>query len=68
MIYYKLAVIVPHRLCSLALLNVTQGGFQCFPKDTVRGIDDNFQLFMPQAKGDDGQMLSLAFRFLRVKT
>ena len=37
-------------------------------KDTVRGTDDNFQLFMPQAKGADGQMLSLAFRFLRVKT
>jgi len=37
-------------------------------KDTVRGTDDNFQLFMPQAKGADGQMLSLAFRFLRAKT
>ena len=35
---------------------------------TVRGTDDNFQLFMPQAKGADGQMLSLAFRFLRAKT
>ena len=37
-------------------------------KDTVRGTDDNFQLFMPQAKGADGQMLSLAFHFLRAKT
>ena len=37
-------------------------------KDTVRGTYDNFQLFMPQAKGADGQMLSLAFRFLRAKT
>jgi hypothetical protein len=49
MISCKLAAIAPHRLCSLALLNVTGGGFQCFPKV-------------------DGQMLSLAFRFLRAKT
>ncbi|XP_066362688.1 uncharacterized protein [Miscanthus floridulus] len=49
MIACKLAAMVPHRLCSLALLNVTGGGFQCFPKV-------------------DGQMLSLAFRFLRAKT
>ncbi|AQK91847.1 alpha/beta-Hydrolases superfamily protein [Zea mays] len=49
MIACKLAAIAPHRLCSLALLNVTGGGFQCFPKV-------------------DGQMLSLAFRFLRAKT
>jgi pimeloyl-ACP methyl ester carboxylesterase len=32
MISCKLAAIAPHRLCSLALLNVTGGGFQCFPK------------------------------------
>ncbi|XP_066364732.1 uncharacterized protein [Miscanthus floridulus] len=49
MIACKLAAMAPHRLCSLALLNVTGGGFQCFPKV-------------------DGQMLSLAFRFLRAKT
>ncbi|KAL6851704.1 hypothetical protein ACP4OV_020268 [Aristida adscensionis] len=49
MIACKLAAMAPHRLCSLALLNVTGGGFQCFPKV-------------------DGQMLSLAFRFLRART
>ncbi|XP_062232024.1 uncharacterized protein LOC133929325 isoform X3 [Phragmites australis] len=49
MISCKLAAMAPHRLCSLALLNVTGGGFQCFPKV-------------------DGQMLSLAFRFLRART
>ncbi|KAL6618862.1 hypothetical protein ACP70R_034001 [Stipagrostis hirtigluma subsp. patula] len=49
MIACKLAAMAPHRLCSLALLNVTGGGFQCFPKL-------------------DGQMLSLAFRFLRART
>ncbi|XP_008677736.1 uncharacterized isoform X3 [Zea mays] len=32
MIACKLDVMAPHRLCSLALLNVTRGGFQCFPK------------------------------------
>ncbi|AQK88109.1 uncharacterized protein LOC100382751 [Zea mays] len=32
MIACKLAAMAPHRLCSLALLNVTGGGFQCFPK------------------------------------
>ncbi|KAL5230025.1 hypothetical protein ABZP36_028801 [Zizania latifolia] len=49
MISCKLAAMAPHRLCSLALLNVTGGGFQCFPKV-------------------DGQMLSLAFRFLKART
>uniref|UniRef100_A0A0E0PQL3 AB hydrolase-1 domain-containing protein n=1 Tax=Oryza rufipogon TaxID=4529 RepID=A0A0E0PQL3_ORYRU len=49
MISCKLAAVAPHRICSLALLNVTGGGFQCFPKL-------------------DGQMLSLAFRFLRART
>ncbi|KAF2931896.1 hypothetical protein DAI22_05g245400 [Oryza sativa Japonica Group] len=49
MISCKLAAMAPHRICSLALLNVTGGGFQCFPKL-------------------DGQMLSLAFRFLRART
>ncbi|XP_062180295.1 uncharacterized protein LOC133884764 isoform X2 [Phragmites australis] len=49
MISCKLAAMAPHRLSSLALLNVTGGGFQCFPKV-------------------DGQMLSLAYRFLRAKT
>ncbi|KAF0926508.1 hypothetical protein E2562_025998 [Oryza meyeriana var. granulata] len=49
MISCKLAAMSPQRICSLALLNVTGGGFQCFPKV-------------------DGQMLSLAFRFLRAKT
>ncbi|PWZ26219.1 Protein DETOXIFICATION 30 [Zea mays] len=32
MIACKLDAMAPHRLCSLALLNVTRGGFQCFPK------------------------------------
>lgn len=32
MIACKLAAIVPNRVLSLALLNVTGGGFQCFPK------------------------------------
>jgi hypothetical protein len=32
MIACKLAAMAPQRLCSLALLNVTGGGFQCFPK------------------------------------
>ncbi|XP_038984486.1 putative aminoacrylate hydrolase RutD isoform X2 [Phoenix dactylifera] len=32
MIACKLAAIAPERLCSLALLNATGGGFDCFPK------------------------------------
>ncbi|KAJ4820958.1 alpha/beta-Hydrolases superfamily protein [Rhynchospora pubera] len=32
MIACKLASIAPDRLCSLALLNVTGGGYQCFPR------------------------------------
>ncbi|KAL8167559.1 hypothetical protein V2J09_009058 [Rumex salicifolius] len=32
MIACKLAAMVPERILSLALLNVTGGGFQCFPK------------------------------------
>ncbi|KAM7266763.1 hypothetical protein ACFE04_008929 [Oxalis oulophora] len=33
MISCKLAAIVPHRVLSLSLLNVTGGGFQCLPKE-----------------------------------
>lgn len=32
MIACKLAAMVPERVLSLALLNVTGGGFECFPK------------------------------------
>ncbi|WOL03034.1 hypothetical protein Cni_G11754 [Canna indica] len=32
MIACKLAATAPDRICSMALLNVTGGGFQCFPK------------------------------------
>ncbi|KAJ3684704.1 hypothetical protein LUZ61_013868 [Rhynchospora tenuis] len=32
MIACKLAAMAPERLCSLALLNATGGGFECFPK------------------------------------
>ena len=32
MIACKVAAMVPDRVLSLALLNVTGGGFQCFPK------------------------------------
>lgn len=32
MIACKLAALVPERISSLALLNVTGGGFECFPK------------------------------------
>lgn len=32
MIACKLAAMVPERVQSLALLNVTGGGFECFPK------------------------------------
>lgn len=32
MISCKLAAMVPDRILSLALLNVTGGGFECFPK------------------------------------
>ncbi|XP_074581735.1 uncharacterized protein LOC141838225 [Curcuma longa] len=32
MIACKLAALAPERICSLALLNVTGGGFECFPK------------------------------------
>lgn len=34
MIACKLAAMVPERVLSLALLNVTGGGFECFPKVT----------------------------------
>uniref|UniRef100_A0A1D1Z0L3 Putative non-heme bromoperoxidase BpoC n=1 Tax=Anthurium amnicola TaxID=1678845 RepID=A0A1D1Z0L3_9ARAE len=49
MIACKLAAMAPSRLNSLALLNVTGGGYECFPKI-------------------NGQMISLAYRFLRAKT
>ena len=32
MIACKLAALVPDRVLSLALLNVTDGGYECFPK------------------------------------
>lgn len=32
MIASKLAAIAPERVLSLALLNTTGGGFECFPK------------------------------------
>jgi len=32
MIACKLAAMVPDRVLSMALLNATGGGFQCFPK------------------------------------
>lgn len=32
MIACKLAAMVPNRILSLAVLNVTGGGFECFPK------------------------------------
>lgn len=32
MIACKLAAMVPDRVLSLAVLNVTGGGFECFPK------------------------------------
>ena len=32
MIACKLAALVPDRVLSLALLNVTGGGYECFPK------------------------------------
>ncbi|XP_057951525.1 uncharacterized protein LOC131146168 isoform X2 [Malania oleifera] len=38
MIASKLAAMVPNRVLSLALLNVTGGGFQCFPKLERRTI------------------------------
>ncbi|KAF8413332.1 hypothetical protein HHK36_001311 [Tetracentron sinense] len=38
MIACKLAAIVPDRILSLALLNVTGGGFECFPKFDCQSI------------------------------
>ncbi|CAA6665759.1 unnamed protein product [Spirodela intermedia] len=48
MIACKLAAVASNRLSSLALLNVTGGGYECLPKI-------------------NGQMISLAYRFLRAK-
>ncbi|XP_075650541.1 uncharacterized protein LOC142621114 isoform X2 [Castanea sativa] len=38
MIACKLAAMVPERILSLALLNVTGGGFECFPKLDLRTL------------------------------
>lgn len=44
MISCKLAAMAPERLSSLALLNVTGGGFECFPKVKKDiSFSDNFR-------------------------
>ena len=35
MIAFKLAAVAPERLSSLALLNVTGGGYECLPKAII---------------------------------
>ncbi|KAF9619561.1 hypothetical protein IFM89_007388 [Coptis chinensis] len=55
MIACKLAAMVPDRILSLALLNVTGGGFECFPKSEI-----DLQI--------DRKMISIALRFLKAKT
>ncbi|KAI4384849.1 hypothetical protein MLD38_002949 [Melastoma candidum] len=45
MIACKLATMVPSRVSSLALLNVTGGGFECFPKFDMRTISIMFRFF-----------------------
>jgi pimeloyl-ACP methyl ester carboxylesterase len=87
MISCKLAAMAPHRICSLALLNVTGGGFQCFPKvpewrillvytwnfADLAGLSTLISSVVLINEAClhlqlDGQMLSLAFRFLRART
>ncbi|URE14254.1 hydrolase, alpha beta fold family domain containing protein [Musa troglodytarum] len=53
MIACKLAAMAPDRICSLALLNVTGGGFECFPKDYVKAISSSG---MQSNYGFEGQL------------
>ncbi|KAF6173524.1 hypothetical protein GIB67_042654 [Kingdonia uniflora] len=52
MIACKLAAMAPNRILSLALLNVTGGGFECFPKvlgkkNVVILVDEQHKIFDP---------------------
>ena len=38
MISCKLAAMVPERISSLALLNVTGGGYECLPKVSIHRV------------------------------
>ncbi|KAI6680212.1 hypothetical protein NL676_034093 [Syzygium grande] len=45
MIAWKLAAMVPNRVLSLGLLNVTGGGYECFPKIDRRTISIAIRIF-----------------------
>ncbi|XP_030445742.2 uncharacterized protein LOC115668424 isoform X2 [Syzygium oleosum] len=45
MIACKLAAMVPNRVLSLGLLNVTGGGYECFPKIDRRTISIAIRVF-----------------------
>ena len=47
MIASKLAAMVPERVLSLALLNVTGGGFECFPKVYIEFVIVFTFFFLP---------------------
>ncbi|KAG6517453.1 hypothetical protein ZIOFF_020845 [Zingiber officinale] len=67
MIACKLTTIAPDRISSLALLNVTGGGFECFPRLCFVRREGVCWQWVVLAM-IDRQMLSLAFRFLRART
>ncbi|MBA0863155.1 hypothetical protein Goshw_017438 [Gossypium schwendimanii] len=63
MIACKMAALVPDRILSLALLNVTGGGFECCPKDLGAAGKTCFTMLQL-----DRKTLSIAIRFLKAKT
>ncbi|GJN19644.1 hypothetical protein PR202_gb06939 [Eleusine coracana subsp. coracana] len=53
MIASKLAAMAPERVASLALLNTTGGGYQCIPKEYVKGLSSGG---MQSRHGFEGQL------------
>ncbi|CAL5367660.1 unnamed protein product [Camellia sinensis] len=79
MISCKLAALVPDRVLSLALLNVTGGGYECFPKVRQMNLSNSKGLGLERANRSsyhgskekhalDRQTLSIAIRFFKAKT
>ncbi|KAH7543822.1 hypothetical protein JRO89_XS15G0025600 [Xanthoceras sorbifolium] len=80
MIACKVAAMVPDRVLSLALLNVTGGGFECFPRVQNRPTQYQGPALLDRQSVNkehdeeneetklDRKTLSIAIRFLRAKT
>eukprot|EP00267_Zea_mays_P039047 XP_008677733.1 uncharacterized LOC100502149 isoform X2 [Zea mays] len=65
MIACKLDVMAPHRLCSLALLNVTRGGFQCFPKVDAQMLSLAFR-FLRAKTPEERALVDLETHYTKV--